>query len=438
VKRYLLACLAFYFLFLAALAVRAQAPPANPAPSSTINSIKVTGLQKFPQDQVITASGLKKGDVVTAAQIQDATNTLAALGIFSAVNYRFTSKGTAIDLEFQVTEAPVYPISFDNFPWFTSAEIGDAIRSQVGMFTGAAPDSGTMIDQMTAAIENLLASKKINGSVAHQLVALPVGDGMEMQFRVEGVPLRVQSLKIEDPIAANSERLKDRISDVKGQPYSLFALELFENEQVRPLYASKGFLRAQIGPPQSQLVSDVNDPKVSAADVILPVHPGAAYTWKGVSWQGNMAQLSSSLDSMVNLKPGDMADGIKIENIWRNITFEYMRRGYLDMKLDAEPQMDDATHQVFYRVNITEGPLYRMGQLIITGLSLDAEKRLRQVWQIAPGQVFDNNYYESHMTIFAKPSREIFGDLPVHYNEFGHLLRPDTNRHVVDVLLDFK
>jgi hypothetical protein len=40
--------------------------------------------------------------------------------------------------------------------------------------------------------------------------------------------------------------------------------------------------------------------------------------------------------------------------------------------------------------------------------------------------------------MLAKPNRDIFGDLPVHYNELAHLLRPDTNRHVVDVLLDFK
>jgi len=438
VKRYFLACLAFHFLFVAAVAVRAQAPSSNPAPSSTINSIKVTGLQKFPQDQVIAATGLKQGDIVTAAQIQDATNRLAALGIFSAVNFRYASKGTGIDLEFQVTEAPTYPISFDNFPWFTSAQIGEAIRSQVGMFTGEAPDSGSMIDQMTAVIENILGSKNIKGSVTHELISTPAGDGMEMQFRVEGAPVRVQSLKIDDPIAADSERLKDRIPDIKGQPYSLFALELFEYEQVRPLYISKGFLRARIGPPQTQLVPDVNDPKVSAVDVSIPVRQGSVYTWKGISWQGNMAQLSSNLDSLVKLKPGDLADGIKIENIWRDITFEYMQRGYLDLKLDAEPQLDDAAHQVSYRVAITEGPQYRMGEMIITGLSVEAEKRLRQAWQIAPGQIFDNNYYEAHMTILAKPSREIFGDLPVHYNEFGHLLRPDANRHVVDVLLDFK
>jgi len=438
VKRYLFACLAIHLYFIAAFAVRAQAPPANPSPSSTIKSIKVAGLQKFPQDQVIAASGLKAGDVVTAAQIQDATNTLAALGIFSAVNFRYTSKGSAIDLEFQVKEAPTYPISFDNFPWFTGVEIGDAIRAQVGLFTGEAPDSGTMIDEMTAVIENLLAAQNIKGSVTHQLIGVPVGDGMEMQFRVEGIPLRVQSVKVDDPIAADSERLKDRIPDIKSQPYSLFAVELFEFEQVRPLYFSKGFLKAQIGPPQTQLVPDRNDPKLTAVEIIIPVHQGAAYAWKGISWQGNMAQLSATLDSMVELKPGDLADGIKIENLWRKIESDYMQRGYLDFKLDAEPQLDDAAHQVFYRVTFAEGPQYRMGDMIITGLSVDAEKRLRQAWQIAPGQIFDNNYYESHMAIFVKPSRDIFGDLPVHYNEFGHLLRRNTDRHIVDVLLDFK
>jgi outer membrane protein insertion porin family len=423
---------------MAAVSMRAQTPPANAAPSSTISSIKITGAKTFPADQIIAASGLKTGDVVTAPQIQDATNRLAALGIFSAVNFRYASKGAAIDLEFQVQEAPTYPISFDNFPWFTSAEIGDAIRSQVGLFTGEAPDSGTVIDQMTAVMEDLLAAKQIKGHVTHQLLGAPVGDGMEMQFRVEGIPLRVQWVRFGDPIAAESERLKDRVSDIKGQAYSLFAVELFEYEQVRPLYASKGFLRAQIGPPAVHLVPEANDPKQTAVELSIPIHPGAAYSWKGVSWQGNLAQLSATLDGAVQVKPGDIADGMKIEAQWRKIESDYMRLGYLDLKLNAEPQIDDTSHQISYRVSISEGPQYRMGEMIVTGLSLDAEKRLRQAWQIAPGQIFDNGYYESHMKMLTKPNRDIFGELPVHYNELGYLLRPDTSRHTVDVLLDFK
>jgi outer membrane protein insertion porin family len=186
------------------------------------------------------------------------------------------------------------------------------------------------------------------------------------------------------------------------------------------------------------LIPDINDPKQNAVDLSIPINPGPVYSWKGVSWQGNAAMESPSLDGVVELKTGDIADGMKIEALWQKIESYYGQHGYLDVKLSAEPQFDDAAHQISYRVTISEGPQYRMGDMVITGLSLDAEKRLRQAWQISPGQIFDDGYYQLHMKILSKPSRDIFGELPVHYNEFGHLLRPDSNRHTVDVLLDFK
>lgn len=395
-------------------------------------------MHKLPADQVIAASGLKAGDVVTAGQIQDATNRLAALGIFSMVNFRYTTAGNAINLEFQVEEAPTYPIVFDNFPWFTSEEIGDAIRKQVGLFTGEAPDGGTIVDSMTDVIEDLLDSKHIKGAVTHQLLTAALGDETVMQFHVDGPALRVQALQFGDALAMSSEPLKDRISDIKGQPYSVFGAEVFDLEQVRPLYSAKGQLRAKIGPPQAHLVSDLYDPKENAVELSIPIVPGPVYSWKGASWQGNTALPSADLDAALALKPGDVADGMKIESQWQKIEEEYGKRGYIDMKLEAQPQFDDAAHQVSYRVKISEGAQYRMGQMVITGLSLEGEKRLREAWQIAAGEVFDNGYYELHMRMLAKPSRDIFGNLPVHYNEFGHFLRQDASHHTVDVLMDFK
>ncbi|HWX39087.1 MAG TPA: POTRA domain-containing protein [Candidatus Sulfotelmatobacter sp.] len=437
-KRLLFGYVAIPVLFFAAVSLRAQAPAANSTPSSPIASIKVTGSKKCPTDQVIAASGLKPGDVVTAAQIQDATNRLAALGIFSAVNFRYSAAGNAINLEFQIQEAPTYPIVFDNIPWFTSDEIGDAIRKQVGLFTGEAPDGGAMVDSMTDAIEDLLASKNIKGSVTHQLITAAIGDATVMQFHVDGPALRVQAVQFGDALATGSDRLKDRVSDIKGPPYSLFAAEVFDYEQVRPLYAAKGLLRAKIGPPQANLVPDMYDPKESAIELSIPIAPGPVYSWKGVSWQGNQTLPSPELDASIELKAGDVADGMKIESQWQKIENEYGQRGYIDMKLDAEPQFDDAAHQISYRVKISEGSQYHMGEMVITGLSVEAERRLREAWQIAPGQVFDDGYYEMHMKMLAKPSREIFGNLPVHYNEFGHLLRPNADHHTVDVLMDFK
>jgi outer membrane protein assembly factor BamA len=124
--------------------------------------------------------------------------------------------------------------------------------------------------------------------------------------------------------------------------------------------------------------------------------------------------------------------------LWQDIESAYASHGYLDAKISPQPQFDDAAHRVSYYVSIVEGSQYRMGEMIVTGLSLDAEKRLRQVWLIAPGQVFDNSFFDRLAKELAKPSVEIFGEMPVHYTQFGHFLRPDTEKHTVDVLLDFK
>jgi len=418
--------------------IYAQQKSASAVKSSRIAGITVTGTRKFPTDQIVSATGLKIGDVITTEQIQAAADRLAALGLFSSVNYRFSPKGDAISLEFQVQEARTVPLSFDDFPWFTDEEIAAAIRERLGLFTGESPESGVMVDQIADVLDRMLATRHIKGELTHQLVASPTSSDMIMQFHVDDPTLKIRSVQFGDALATDSEKLKDRISDLTGQAYSRFAIEVFENEQIRPLYAAKGYLRAQIGPPQSHIKGDAGDSPGSDVEVVIPIAPGTVYSWNGATWQGNKEFSSPRLDSAVELKSGEPADGMKIEALWRNIEAAYANRGYLDVKLDAQPEFDDAAHSVSYHVNISEGIQYHMGELVVTGLSLDAEKKLRRAWQLAPGQLFDNGYFENMLRVLAKPTLEVFEGMPVHYNECGHLLRPDADKHTVDVLLDFK
>ena len=57
---------------------------------------------------------------------------------------------------------------------------------------------------------------------------------------------------------------------------------------------------------------------------------------------------------------------------------------------------------------------------------------------IAAGDVFDKIKYEEFLIGLQDHSKEIFGDLPVHYDGVGHWLRQDAAKATVDVLLDFK
>jgi outer membrane protein assembly factor BamA len=213
---------------------------------------------------------------------------------------------------------------------------------------------------------------------------------------------------------------------------------VFENEHILPLYSAKGFLRAKIGPPVAHVTSDPGNPSAGGVDIEIPVTPGAVYAFGSISWQGNSAIGTPNLEGAVEIKPGDPVDGMKMEALWQTIETAYASHGYLDAKLNPQAQFDDTAHRVSYHVSILEGPQYHMGEMVITGLSLDAEKRLRQAWLIAPGQVFDKSYFETVAKELAKPSVEIFGEMPIHYTEFGKWLRPDSEKHTVDVLLDFK
>ena len=144
VRRHFLQLFAVLLIVSAAPPVHAQQQGQTAPKASKIAEITATGTRKFPTDQIVSASGLKPGDVVTVEQIQGAADRLAALGVFSTVNYRFSSKGDTIALEFQVQEASTVPLSFDNFPWFTDGELAEAVRQEVGLFIGEAPEKGTM------------------------------------------------------------------------------------------------------------------------------------------------------------------------------------------------------------------------------------------------------------------------------------------------------
>jgi len=79
-----------------------------------------------------------------------------------------------------------------------------------------------------------------------------------------------------------------------------------------------------------------------------------------------------------------------------------------------------------------------MSGWVITGLSANGEARVRSQFPLAAGDVFDKIKYEDFLRGLQSHSKDIFGELPVHYDNVGHWLRPDPAQATVDVLLDFK
>jgi outer membrane protein assembly factor BamA len=415
--------------------------PAKPARTqvtagtSRLDAIEVHGSSRFASEQIAAAAGLRAGAAVTREDLQAAADRLAKLGPFSTVEYRFSTAEAGVKVDYQVTDAPLVTVSFDNFPWFTDEELNSAIKGTVTLFDGMAPTRGAILDEMSTALARFLSTRGIHANVLHTLITPPARGQRTLQFRVDGTESTVAGLEFSDALANGDRAIQQRLSDIVGKPFSRSAIELFEFEQVRPVYLSHAFLRVHFGGPSPRVTAKASASVPGQVVVTAPVDPGPSYTWNGVTWSGNSALSASDLENLVELKPGDPANGTKIEAAWQGVRHAYGQRGYLDVNVDPVPQFDESAKRVAYAVVVTEGPQYHMGNLVLTGLSLEGERRIRAGWKIAPGATFDQTVYDQFLDTGIK---QAFAGLSVHYDRIGRFLQEDSKAGRVDVLIDFQ
>lgn len=426
-------CVALLAL-LPSVVARAQSP-APAQVSGVVGSVKASGSTRYSSALIADASGLKRGQPLAGEDLQAAADHLAHLGVFSDVRYRFATLSGAVEIEFQVADAPSLAPLFDNFPWFTDDEITQAVKSAVPLYDGRVPEGGTLLDEISQALVKLLATRQVSGSVAHQVIRLAASGENVQQFRVEGPELPIGSVEFSDSLAKEDHAIQQALSDIRGKPFSRAEIDRFIFEQIRPVYLAHGYMRVRFDPPQARFAGDPSKPLPNSVKAIITIQAGPIYKWGGATWSGNKALTAAELDALVGIKSGDHADGMKIEAAWQNILDAYGKKGYLDAALDKTLTLDDPGARSSYRVTVTEGAQYHMGALVLSGLSVEGERRILAAWKIPDGAVFDAGYADSFVNGGA---RAAFGDLPWSYEKVHDFLQKDPKTARVDVLMDFQ
>jgi outer membrane protein insertion porin family len=398
-------------------------------------NVTVTGSQRFKPDVIIAASGIRKGQTVHREDLQNAADRLIQSGEFADVKYRYQTDRDGVSIEFAVADGTVIPAYFDNFPWFTGEELSQALRQAVPLYDGRVPANGTAVDDVSEALGKMLESHKIGGSVTHRVLRAPDSEHLVQEFQLDGSELPVEAVFFTDPLADEDRAVHQSLSQLVGHPFSRYAIDTFVFEQVRPLYEASAHLRVKIGEPAARFTGDPSQPLRKSVTVIVPIEPGPVYKWAGVTWIGNAAIPAADLNALIGLREGEPADGVKLRAAWVHVSDEYARLGYLDADIRPSLEFDDSKSRATGKVSIVEGPQYHMGDLVLSGLSLDGERRIRAAWKIAAGSIFDEKYFDDFVNGGARAS---FGTLPFTYAKVGHFLQKDPKTGKVDVLMDFE
>jgi outer membrane protein assembly factor BamA len=431
-------CLAIFSLLLLPTAFSASAQTPEPAATAPLREVHAEGEKLLTEAQVIAITGLTPGAQIGKGDLQSAADKLVQSGLFAKVSYNFQTKMAGVLVTYHVEESHRIPVYFDNIPWFPDSALADAIRAKSLFFDGTLPEVGAAVDEAVEAVKELLASHGVQGSLEHTVIANPNGEGNVQEIHIEGASLQIAKLEFSDPSLKDSKAVQQHLSEILGKPYSRMAIDLFLSEAIKPIYLQQGYLRAKLGPAEVRLEGDPHQKLPSKIPVYVPVTTGEIYRWKEIHWTGNTLVSEFTLSGLLGVKKGDVADGMQIEAGWDRVREEYAHRGYLEARLDPMPAYDDQAHTVSYAVSIQEGLQFHFGKMVLTGISPAAERKLQAAWPFPAGAIFDKAKFEELLTKLQAHQEQVFGELPLHYENVGHWLQTNAGKGTVDVLLDFK
>jgi outer membrane protein insertion porin family len=377
--------LILFFVFITAAAITAAQD------KRVIGRIEFSGLQQIQSDEALATSGLKADQPFKLEEVDAAAQRLLDSGLFKQISYRTRTVGNKVTITFQVQEARGgdSPVVFDNFIWFSEEQLVDAVRKEVPSFAGRAPNVGKMPEAITRALQQLLTEHKLPGAVEYLASGDLSGRIVGHVFSVTGVKMPICTFHFPGAQNVAEEKLATvSKEELSGTDYSSELLRVFTGVKLFAIYRELGQLRAKFAAPVG-----VPDPTCkNGVDVTVPVAEGLIYSWGQTDWSGANALTADQLNNALGMKPGDVANGLKFDKGIMALTKAYGRQGYLDAQLRPSPEFDDSAQKVNYKIEVREGPQYRMGSLSFKGLTERDAKALRDAWQLRRGEVFDQGY----------------------------------------------
>jgi outer membrane protein insertion porin family len=400
--------------------------------SYTLSAIKVSGLQNLKMSDVIAVSGLSIGQKIKMSDLEASTRKMAETGFFKSVGYEYRHNLKRMDLELQVVEnSDFLPCIFDNFIWFRNEELVDAIRMKIPLFHGSLARSGVGSALAIEALQNLLSQRQIAGKV-RSLPKVDMGKRTTQGFLfdVTNYPIPVRSIQFRNSNGIPEAALQEKCRSLIGQQYSQTFTEEFIQKNLTSLFQQKGYLRVAFKNPESAIVPDTTPG--TPVGITIEVVEGTRYHWERALWIGASAIATEELDHIVGLKPGDAADGTKVEAGIKAIVNALNNKGYIEAHTQAVPQFNENSGSVQYRIQITQGPQYAMGTVAFKGAAEALIAKMQNKWRLKAGTPYDPSYVDTFIKQDASKEVASLG-----FPRIRTLIAPDRSNLVVNLTIEF-
>ncbi len=420
-----------FFLLLTAVILFTSGQPAA-AQKYLPKTIQFKGAPEYSDEELLAASGLKKGTVLDYAEMDGHSQKLMDTGLFETLSFKFDG----VDLVFTlVPHTELYPVRLENLPLTPGKELDAALHERFSLYHGKVPAEGGLTEQVRQALEEMLAAKGIKVNVAikpytdeklHEVTA--------MSYSITDPPVRVGEIHLQGvspEMQAKVKAVADRAmkfdydtENTVGNIERAFVL----------LYTDEGYAAVKVHAERS------DHPIAGSQAIDVPfnvtIEEGRHYNLGSIYLPSgellNLAEINKAAGTISNvIEKQSVKEGVTLRTALLYVTGQYKSKGYLDCVVTPHPQFDEAAGIVNYTLEVQPGPVYTMGKLTIQNSAEDLHAAMLAAWMMPEGAVFNEKaIYDYYYTQGNTPLGRTFASAICKYK-----LTKNVETHTVDVTL---
>src|SRR3954451_3732529 len=416
----------------------AQEPASTPSspsaakkapPPGVLHTVTVKGNHQYSAEAIFRQSGLRIGQRISSAILEQARLKLQQTELFNNVSDEFRFSGTvppAYDVSFEVTEnEQVFPMRFERLG-VSPDEVRQYLEDHVDLYSDRIPGTQGVLNRYAAAVQEFVAKSNPGLKVKAQ-VSNDDPKELAVLFSSNEPAPTISQVQVSGNQAIDSGTILRAVNRVAvGVPLSDVRLQMILDATIKPLYAAKGY--AAVTFPKVE-----TEPSKANLGVIVKVEikDGPQFNIGAVRFRGN-GMVEEEIRSNIPFKPGQVFNGDQVETFRLDLIRRMKRRGLLDANITADTETDDSKRLVNVTYNVVPGSLYNFEKLDIRGLDATSEPAITKLWGEKPGRPFNPDYPE----FFLKRVKEqgLFDNLADTKSDYT----ADQSTHNVTVHLYFK
>ena len=360
---------------------------ATPVMAEVLKDIKIEGTRRIEDSAVMNYLRLKTGQDVSPADLDAATKTLFATGLFSDVDIQL-KKGIA---QIKVTENPqVHTIYFEG----NKALDDDILKTEVLLKPRMVYTQRKLQNDAARLVEVYKRNGRFGATVTPKIIEKDQ-NRVDIVFEIdEGEKTLVKTINITGNQAFSESTLKDKMMTKESAWYRFLSSTdtydpdrlNYDQELLRRFYMQQGYVDFRVNEAVSELMPDKSGFVIS-----IDVTEGNRYRFAEPSIAVLLPEYKDrdKLSDLIEFENGQYFDISVVDETVDALTQAIENQGYAFVEVTPDFQKNEADKTVAVVFRIAEGPKVYINQIQIKGNSRTLDKVIRREFRIKEGDAFN-------------------------------------------------